>query len=671
MESPKMTYEELLQQNKELKQRVAFIESDYDDVFTQLFENIDDAFWISDQNEVIYINPAYEKIWGISCDEIYANPTVLLDAIHPDDKEGVLDELSSEKLSEKSLLNYDYRIIRADNQIRWIRTRSLFISDKNRGKVRTIGIVRDITEEKEIDAKLLDAESRCRKLFENMPTGVAIYKSLNNGNDFKFVDFNKAAENITHIKKSQVISLTLLEAFPNMINSALFKGLQEVERTGQDLYIKPFHYKDSRREGWRENYLYKLSTGEIVAIFDDVTERMNAEILLKQQNVELQEAKKRAEESSRLKTEFLNNMSHEIRTPMNGIIGFSEMLNKPNLTNDERKDFTAIVQSSSHQLLRIIDDILEISTLGTKQQKLDETVFCLNDLLMELFSVFKLEAEKKRIAIYLKKELSNSQSLIISDKARLHKILSNIIENALKYTNDGFVEIGYYVESSNVVIYVKDTGVGIAPSNHHMVFERFSQEDKELSRKYGGLGLGLPISKESAQLLGGDITLQSEKGKGSTFYISLPYKPVNKKEGRVNDDSLIKASILLSENYTILVAEDEEINYFYLEQLFKLEPECKLTLIHAKNGKEAFDMCMENKEIDLVLMDIKMPVMNGLEATKKIKVIYPNLPIIALTAYSTEADKELALEYGCDDFISKPVNKDKLFRLMCDLLRRK
>ena len=668
MDNEKMTYEELLLENKRLKKIAALMDSDHEGQFMQLFENIDDAFWISSQNEVNYINSAFEEIWGIPCDDIYANPKILLDVIHPDDKQTVLNILNKQVSIENRLVNYEYRIIRPDKQIRWIRAKSLLIYDENGINTKSIGTARDITKEKEIDDKLLQSENRFRKLFENMPTGVAIYKSLDNGRDFQFVGFNKAAEKITFSSKDEIINSTLLTAFPNMGEGELIMALREVEKTNRDLYIEPFHYNDDKREGWRENYLYKLSTGEIVAIFDDITERKNAEILLKNQNLELQEAKIRAEESSRLKTEFLNNMSHEVRTPMNGIIGFSEMLNKPDISEEERIQFTKIVQSSSYQLLRIIDDILEISTLETKQGKLDETEFCLNDLLKELFSIFKLVAEKQNIPLFLKEALPDSDSIIITDKTKLSKILSNIIENALRYTREGFIELGYYIESTNIVLYVKDTGVGISPQNLQLVFERFSQEDKELSREHGGLGLGLAISKESAQLLGGDITLESEKGRGSTFFISIPYKPV-KNEGALLDSPLKKASITIPENFTILVAEDEEINFFYLDQLFKLESECNLTLIHANNGKEAVDLCMENREIDLVLMDIKMPVMNGLEAAMQIKSVLPNLPIIAQTAYSTESDKQLALNHGCDDFISKPINKEKLFGLLCKYLK--
>lgn len=392
----------------------------------------------------------------------------------------------------------------------------------------------------------------------------------------------------------------------------------------------------------------------IVAVIRDFTERKKFEQALI-------DSKEKAENANRLKTEFLNNMSHEIRTPMNGIIGFSSLLEEQHLSHEKQVYYSQIIINSSHQLLKIIDDILEISTLETKQITLLEEEFCLNDLLMELFSVFNLKAKERNIPIYVKKQFHNSQSFIIADKSKINKILSKLLENALKFTFEGFIEIGYYLENDKLVIYVKDTGIGISQKDREIIFERFSQVEKGISRKHGGLGLGLSISKENAKLMGGDISIESEKGQGSTFYITIPYnssrKPVTDSLDTTKDNANNQ-----NKNITILVAEDEEINYFFLEALF--EKNTNFTLIHAKNGKEAVEICLANKDIDLVLMDIKMPIMNGHEAAEKIKSKLPNLPIIAQTAYSTESDKKLALKHGCDDFISKPLKKDKLFALI-------
>lgn len=275
-------------------------------------------------------------------------------------------------------------------------------------------------------------------------------------------------------------------------------------------------------------------------------------------------------------------MSHEIRTPMNGIVGFSEMLNDPDCTTEQRKSYSKIIQSSATQLLKIIDDILEISTLETKQIKLHEETICINDLLMELYAIFSKTAKSSNLAFRLEKGADDLKSCIGSDKTKINKILSNLLENALKYTPSGFVEFGYTLESGWIVLYVKDSGIGIRPESRELIFERFSREEKEQSGSSGGLGLGLSISKENAQLLGGDITLESKKGEGSTFYVRIPNQSVESEE-------VIAVKMGGNKSIDILIAEDEEINYLYLEAVLKRDPYRNYTLMHARNGKEAVD----------------------------------------------------------------------------------
>jgi PAS domain S-box-containing protein len=397
-----------------------------------------------------------------------------------------------------------------------------------------------------------------------------------------------------------------------------------------------------------------------VVEFRDITEQKKAEH-------ELIKAKEKAEESDQLKTEFINNMSHEIRTPLNGILGFSSILEEPNLTDTERKEYRSIIQNSGNQLLRIIDDILEISELGTRQVKVIEKKICLNNLLLELFSIFDIKAKENKTPLYLNKELSDNESIILTDESKLNKILNNLLENALKFTNTGSIEFGYKlrtdIEPVEIEIYVKDSGIGIKPENKEIIFERFSQEEKSLSRNVGGLGLGLSIAKENAELLGGKIILKSEKGKGSTFFITIPYKPVNKASLKNNSENEKGKVTEKQDKYTILIAEDEAINYLYLDTLLK-NFELNLKTLHAENGQEAVEMCKENSKIDFVLMDLKMPIMTGFEATKQIKEFRPNMLIVAQTAYSTKDEKEEAFSAGCDDFISKPISKETLHKVM-------
>lgn len=392
--------------------------------------------------------------------------------------------------------------------------------------------------------------------------------------------------------------------------------------------------------------------------------RKNSELLLK--NQELRQAKERVEESDRLKTEFLNNMSHEIRTPMNGIIGFSKLLDQPDISQEKKKHYSKIVQNSSYQLLRIIDDILEISNLETQQEKVKESKFCLNDFLMELYSILTLKhkQECKAIDFRISKALEDMESHITSDKARLNKILSILLENAFRYTQSGSIELGYTISNARLSFYVKDTGIGISADKHEQVFNRFSQEEKEISRSYGGLGLGLAIAKENAKLLGGDITLESKKGEGSTFTVNIPYKAHIITSYSRPKENINAAAATKSTAYTVLIAEDEEMNYLFLETLIQDYEETNYKVIHAKNGQEAVDMCKSKADIDIVLMDIKMPIMDGYEASRQIRAARPQLPIIAQSAYTTATDIDLALNAGCNDHIAKPTDKNMLFKLM-------
>ncbi|MCD6555605.1 MAG: response regulator, partial [Bacteroidales bacterium] len=395
-----------------------------------------------------------------------------------------------------------------------------------------------------------------------------------------------------------------------------------------------------------------------IGVTIDITEKNKAQ-------EETLKAKEKAEESDRLKTEFINNMSHEIRTPMNGILGFSELLSTPDLAQEKLINYISIIQNSGKQLMRIIDDILEISKLGTKQVKAIENKVYLNDLFLELFSIFDIRAKENKTPLYLKKGLPDTESMVLTDSSKLNKILSNLLENALKFTNKGFIEFGYRLKNDTVVIYVKDTGIGIKPEKQEIIFERFSQEEKEVSEHAGGLGLGLSIAKENAELLGGTITLESEKGKGSTFYITIPYKPVENN----NIIKTKKTTMTDKKTQTILIAEDEEVNFIYIETLLEYFVK-DLIVLHAIDGKQAVELCKERSDIDFVLMDLKMPVMDGYEATKLIKEFRPDLPVIAQTAYSTPEEKEKALKAGCDDFISKPISKE-IFSKVIDKYKTK
>jgi signal transduction histidine kinase/CheY-like chemotaxis protein len=383
------------------------------------------------------------------------------------------------------------------------------------------------------------------------------------------------------------------------------------------------------------------------------------------QKTELKIAKEHAEKSDALKSKFLCNMSHEIRTPMNAIIGFSKLLNNPELPGIKRQKFTDIIIGSSEQLLRIIDDILEISSLETKQVKIHNAKENLADLLNDLFAVFNIKTNEKKINLKLKYELNEFQSNILIDKSKLLKILNNLLENALKFTNEGFIEISCTLAKRELIFSITDSGIGIEKEKIHGIFKRFSQADDSIASNYGGLGLGLAIANENIELLGGEIRVESTPGMGTVFCFSVPYNPFFERE--TDDAVMYKYSIQQSTN-TILIAEDENTNFLLLE-IFLLEFNPNFIILHATDGQQAIEKCSTNPKIDLVLMDIKMPVISGFEATKTIKKFRPDLPIIAQTAFATNDDKSRAKAAGCDDYISKPINPEEFLAILNRFLK--
>jgi signal transduction histidine kinase/DNA-binding response OmpR family regulator len=374
---------------------------------------------------------------------------------------------------------------------------------------------------------------------------------------------------------------------------------------------------------------------------------------LNQTNNELVVAKEKAEESDRLKTAFLHNISHEVRTPMNAIIGFSEFLVEPDLAPDKRKVFTDIIMQNCYQLLSVISDIISIATIEAGQVKITESEIDLNPTLKQLQEQFLQKAQKQNVAFILKNLLPDDEANIITDDVKLVQILSKLLDNALKFTKQGYVNFGYKVKGDELEFFVKDTGIGIPREMYDEIFIRFNQVESTTAREFGGSGLGLPISKAYIELLGGKVWLSSELGKGSTFYFTVPYKKAKKS---IADKLVTETKVDPQATKTLLIAEDEESNFLLLKEVLS---SLNFSLIWAKNGEDAIEIC-KSQEVDLVLMDLKMPILDGYEATMRIKDFKPNLTIIAQSAYTTDLDKRKAQICGCSDFITKPIKKEVL-----------
>ena len=382
---------------------------------------------------------------------------------------------------------------------------------------------------------------------------------------------------------------------------------------------------------------------------------------IKQKTKELQIAKDNAEESNRIKTNFIQNISHEIRTPMNGIMGFSELLKSDSLTLEERKEYTEIIIDSGKDLITSVDNILEISVLETKQSKIRFTETNLRKLLEKLISEYNDKTIDKNLTIYFENKIPEEKNIIVTDKSKLSKILSNLVDNGIKFTNTGSITIFSYIVEDSIAISIKDTGIGIKQKDQDIIFKSFSQSEKEISKNFGGLGLGLAIAKEYTDLIGGKISFVSKENEGSTFLLKIPYTSMQNNAELSNN----KEGEILPEKHVVLIAEDGEINFLFLKTVLTKMVDFEFVIYRAKNGKEAVEICEDNGKIDLVLMDIKMPVMDGYDATKRIKKMRPDLPVVAQTAYSTEEDIEKALAAGCDDFLAKPVDR-KILRPILD-----
>ena len=402
--------------------------------------------------------------------------------------------------------------------------------------------------------------------------------------------------------------------------------------------------------------------GEItnfVAVKEDITEQ-------KRYLNELIASKERAEESDRLKSAFLANISHEIRTPMNGILGFSELLKEPHLSGEEQSEFIDLIQRSGERMLNLINDLIDISRIEAGETILQISETPVNKLLYDLKDFFQTEADKKGLSLSCTTGLSDNESIIETDYLKLNQILTNLVQNALKFTTSGGVDVGYTKQDNILEFYVIDTGIGIPDDMTEKIFERFRQVNNSLTRHHEGAGLGLSISMAYVTMLGGSIRVESEAGKGSKFIFQLPYNPpcLSKTEplSVATEEHAVYTSDL-----TVLIAEDDTVSRLVLEMFLKSE---NITILSAVNGQEAVEMVEHHPEINLVLMDIKMPVMNGFEATRLIKRLRPELPVIAQTAFTSKKEMEKSSEVGFDRIVAKPVKKNELLKIMNELLKQ-
>lgn len=625
--------------------------------FRELFEKSGDAFLIIRNREIVDCNMASVKMLNYTNVEEVVNvhPSILSPEYQPDGK--LSFEKANEMMSlciEKGTHRFEWNHKKSDGQVFPVEILLTAISyEPNNEIIHTVW--RDITKQNIAREELEKSEKRFRDLFEKSGDSIFI---LENG---IFTDCNIATVNLYgYDNKNELLNLEPKDISPDFQPG----GISSVDLS-QKVIAKAIHYGTHRFEWEHKKKDGTTFSAEVLltaisndpnksilhAVCRDITER-------KQNQLDLILAKDKAEESDRLKSAFLANMSHEIRTPMNGILGFASLLKLPNLNEIQLKKYVGIIEKSGLRMLNIINDLMDISKIESGQMEVNIGPCNVNEQLEYLFSFFQPEAEKEELKMSYSCNLSNDEANILTDNEKLYAILANLLKNSIKYSDEGTIRFGYKKKNNKLVFFVKDTGIGIPVERREAVFDRFVQADIEDSKAMEGAGLGLAISKAYVEMLNGNIWLEENEGKGTIFYFTIPYITEKSLANDINSANIINQK----ENETkkklnILIADDEEFASTFLQIVLR---EISGTIYSAKNGIEAVDICKSNPNIDLILMDIKMPLKDGYTATKEIRKFNKDIVIIAQTAYALPGDSTKAIDVGCNDYISKPIDKELL-----------
>ncbi len=523
--------------------------------------------------------------------------------------------------------------------------------------------------------KIEESESKYRTAFKTNPDSININKL-----DGTYADINEGFTNLTGYSPRDVIGKSSLELNIWAIPEDRQLLIQELKEKGKVENLESvFRCKD----GTYKTALLSASIisidGEphILSITRDITERKGIEN-------DLKAAKEKAEESDKLKSAFLANMSHEIRTPMNGILGFAELLKVPDLTAVEQREYISIIEKSGERMLNTINDIIDISKIESGMITVNRNESNISEQIQQLYDFFKPEVEAKSMTLLYTNSFPSKELVINTDGDKFNSILTNLLKNAIKYSNRGTIEFGFaFVETlhdlpavetlhdapavetlhaTSLQFYVKDQGIGIPQNRQEAIFERFIQSDTGNTRAYEGSGLGLTISKAYVELLGGKIWVESEEGKGSTFYFTLPYRKEQECIENYNSEPIpSEVSERQVNNLKILIVDDDKTSEMLIT--INVKEFCN-EIVNAGTGNDAVEICRNNPDIDLILMDLKMPDLSGYEAARQIRQFNKEVVIIAQTAFALSGDRERAIESGCNDYISKPINKTELIDLI-------
>lgn len=611
---------------------------------TFITDNIADAVVLTDHiGNYSYISPSHQRITGRG-EEVMGRS--IFEHIHPDDLDHVKRTVRLGRQTNKEYtVNYRYR--HPKHGYIWIESTGKRYFDEN-GQVFGLFTSRNIHQRKTAEIELL----KLSRAIEQSPASVIITDISGNIEYVNPAFCTTTGYSFDEVKGQNPRILKSGHTSPD-----IYKKLWQTIKSG-DSWRGTF--KTKRKDGsfiWEAANISPVFDSQdkithFLAIKEDITEQRKI-------RNELIKAKEQAEESNRLKTAFINNISHEIRTPLNGIVGFAELLVDQDIPHDEKQEYLHVLHKSSNRLIKTVSDIMEVSLLVSGNKQIYPDHFLLSDLLNEIKETFESECHEKGLTFEVNLQTDCRQKSCLTDRGMVLKILLELIGNAIKYTEKGFVKLNCMAIDANLNFLIEDSGSGIPEKYREKVFEYFSQADNSENRGYEGSGLGLSIAREMTNLLGGNLSLYATSEKGSTFYLNIPcgnkVKPI---------EILPKERKNPAENKqgTILIVEDDEVNYLYLSKV--LTPAQRSRSIWTKDGLEAVELCNKNENIKLVLMDIKLPGLNGFDATKRIKEHKPEMVVIAITAYAMESDRTKALDAGCSYFLTKPFSKEQLQQII-------
>jgi len=647
------TYQELENQIAELKKQKEelIVELNFfkekaeknEQKYQLISENTSDGILvIGADTQVQYVSPAYLKQIGYTEEEeLSNNAETLYTIIHPEDRDALYAKIFQAIKDKKNELLYTYRVKHKFGHYIWHEDNAKFNFDSNGNHIDTYVICRNITERKHTEILL----KKLQTAIESSKTSIVITDfdgNIEYANPF-------FTESTGYIKEEYLGKKTIFQE-SEWNDKTYFQNLWKTIKSGQS-WEGEFCGRKKNGELYWENAIIspiRNSNDEIthfVAIKTDIT-------LAKKINEELIAAKEKAEANDKLKTAFLHNISHEFRTPLNAIVGFSTLISNEN-SADKRNKFSEIISASSDKLVEIVTDMIEVSQLHTKQLVIKNFAYDFIQFINEFTKAYNSQIKRKNLVFITKINPCLETFNIIADKNKIHKILKHLVDNAIKFTIKGSIVIDILLTNEEIHFSVADTGIGISQDMQQIIFEPFRQIEVGMSRNYGGNGVGLAIVKGYVQLLNGKITLQSEFNIGTSFHVTIPIQTI------LHIDKLNKSAEKLTKKVeTILIVEDEPSNLEYLLEI--LDKHCS-NILYANNGQQAVDICRKNSKIEMVLMDIKMPIMDGYTATKMIKAFRPALPIIAQTAYAMDSDREKILENDFDDYICKPIQLSELF----------